>query len=450
MCLISKPFLKLPTVPSDGIGLPQALQDPWMTVHPPLVFIAYSAMGVLASFGIAADKSSLAAEKVQKWMRISWVFLGLGIFTGSIWAYRALGWGGYWAWDPIENAALIPWLMLCGFLHRKDRVNRACCVLPFAAACFGTFLTRSGILKDQSTHAYTEGNLIVTFVIGALLLTALCWLIIYWLRNRKEKEAAFKSGLQVRRKGGELPFAGVLHIYAILITLGTIAPMIVGTNTPIEYYAYISIAFVLSYSILLLLRDKEALKRRNLLMMAISTAIVICVALATGSTKIVWIILMWVCLMPLSLWLADRFRTNNWTFYLRHIGMILLIAGAITSSGLSRESIAFAKTDSASINIEGSNLWMTDLTNNDILIVPTLTGEFIIQCGNSVEANGYIAVSFITKPFIMLFWVGGFATILSPCLIAVMNKIRDWICMVTKNTDKTKLGNSKIMRCMKP
>jgi hypothetical protein len=340
--------------------------------------------------------------------------------------------------------------MLCGFLHRKDKINRACCVLPFAAACFGTFLTRSGILKDQSTHAYTEGNLIVTIVIGVLLLTALCWLMIYWLRSRKEKEAALKSGLPVRRKAGKLPFASVLHIYAVLITLGTIAPMIVGMNTPVEYYTCISIAFVLSYSILLLLRDKETLKRRNLLMMAISTAIVICVALATGSTKIVWIILLWVCLMPLSLWLADRFRTNNWTFYLRHIGVILLITGAITSSGLSRESIAFAKTDSSSINIEGNDLWMTDLTNKDILIVPTLTGELIIQCGSSVETGGYIAVPFIIKPFIMLFWVGGFAAILSPCLIAVMKKIRSWICTVTKSSDESKLDNPKIMRCMKP
>lgn len=424
MCLISKPFLKLPSVPLDGVGLPQALQDPWMAVHPPLVFIAYSAMGVLASLGIATDKNNLAAEKVQKWMRISWVFLGLGIFTGSIWAYRALGWGGYWAWDPIENAALVPWLMLCGFLHRKDRISRARCVLPFVAACFGTFLTRSGILKDQSTHAYTEGNLIVTIVIGALLLTPVCWLIIAWMRGRKDRVAACKSGLQGRSKGELLPFAGILHMYAMLITLGTIAPMIAGTNTLVEYYACISIAFVLSYSILLLIRDKETLKRRNLLMMAISTAIVICVALVTHSTNIVWIILLWACLMPLSLWLADRFSTNNWTFYLRHIGIILLIAGVITSSGLSRESIAFAKADSSSINIAGNDLLITDLTKKDVLIVHTLTGDIIIQCADSVEAGGYISVPFSTKPFIMLFWVGGFAAILSPCMIAVMKKIK--------------------------
>ena len=123
MCFISQPFAKMLVIPLDGLGLNGALKDPWMVVHPPLVFVSYSAMAILFAFSATLShikSSDEVKSKILYWLRVSWFFLGLGILTGSIWAYKALGWGGYWAWDPIENAALVPWLILCGYLHEND------------------------------------------------------------------------------------------------------------------------------------------------------------------------------------------------------------------------------------------------------------------------------------------------------------------------------------------
>jgi cytochrome c-type biogenesis protein CcmF len=119
MTFLSGPFRVLVGFPSEGLGLNPALKDIWMVVHPPLIFISYSAMAVLFCLSLIDftqdDKQQLFY--IRKWILISWLFLGMGILSGSIWAYRSLGWGGYWAWDPIENAALVPWLLLTALVH---------------------------------------------------------------------------------------------------------------------------------------------------------------------------------------------------------------------------------------------------------------------------------------------------------------------------------------------
>ena len=111
LAVASNPFAAGGGQLADGRGLNEALQDPWMVVHPPLVFISYSTMGMLFAKGFTKVERS--------WLFASLFFLSLGIMTGSIWAYRELGWGGYWAWDPIENAALIPWLIMCALVHKR-------------------------------------------------------------------------------------------------------------------------------------------------------------------------------------------------------------------------------------------------------------------------------------------------------------------------------------------
>ena len=421
MCLISQPFTKQPVTPVDGLGMPEVLKDPWMTVHPPLVFIAYSAMGVMAalSIGISTGTDAAAISMIQKWTRISWVFLGLGIFTGSIWAYRALGWGAYWAWDPIENAALAPWLILCGYLHSKEKVSRTRCLLPFSIACFGTFLTRSGILKDKSSHAYTEGNTLVSVIIIIFLLAVLCWYVISKIKKiRKIKEISDPKRIKEAIRNKKLLFTFIIYACSVLIALGTIAPLVFDFNTPVEYYTTVAIIFAVAYSLLLLAQDWEELKRRNLLMMALSTAAVIGITVATGSTNIGLILLVWLCLMPLSLWIACRFKTRNRRYYLFHIGMILLILGAIASSGLGKESIATVKPTGWSADIGGSSVLYADMANRDVLTVSKLTGDVVIQCADMfMMPDGDIAIPYITKPFILLFWIGGFMIILSPCMI---------------------------------
>ncbi|MGN6586130.1 MAG: cytochrome c biogenesis protein CcsA, partial [Solirubrobacterales bacterium] len=153
-----QPFATLPSTPSDGIGLNPLLQHPSMMIHPPMLYSGYVAMTVPFAFAIGALVTRrLDAEWIRATRRfalIAWTFLGFGLLLGARWSYTELGWGGYWAWDPVENAALMPWLVSTAFLHSimvqekrgMLRVWNACLVVgSFSMALLGTFLVRSGV-----------------------------------------------------------------------------------------------------------------------------------------------------------------------------------------------------------------------------------------------------------------------------------------------------------------
>ena len=182
------PFATLDPAPVDGIGLNPLLQHPSMMIHPPMLYSGYVAFTVPFAFAIGA----LVTRRVDaEWIRatrrfalIAWTFLGFGLLLGARWSYTELGWGGYWAWDPVENAALMPWLLGTAFLHSimvqekrgMLKVWNACLVVgTFSMALLGTFLVRSGVL--QSIHAFGDNTvgpyilgLIAVVVIGSALL----------------------------------------------------------------------------------------------------------------------------------------------------------------------------------------------------------------------------------------------------------------------------------------
>ena len=417
MCFFVRPFEQMTPLSPDGLGLSEALKDPWMVIHPPLVFISYSAMAVLFSLSTTISKNGgrVSAGRILTWLRISWIFLGLGIFSGSIWAYRALGWGGYWAWDPIENAALVPWLILCGYLHRRKFDEYSVCIVPFSIACFGVFLVRSGILKDQSAHAYTDGNAVITgailcFILGAILF--LTFIKIRKAKNRKNTDRAILSG-------GRRVFY-IINGYAALIFIGTVAPMILNTETPIAYYTAVSSVFTLAYSILLLLGDLEWLKRRSILMIVISTMLLIGIMAFCGSNQLWWLILLWICLMPLSLWLAAGF-SRKWNNYLPHLGVLLLMVGAIGSSALGEEAFTIANPGNNQIMIESVVIPLSELSQRDILIKSLPAEDIVIKYSlRSSLANGGALIPYETKPLILLFWIGGFSVIAAP-LISILS-----------------------------
>ncbi len=170
LTFITSPFATVSPVLADGRGLNPLLQNAYMQSHPPLLYIGYVGLSVPFAFAIAAlvtrRLDSTWITSVRRWTIISWVFLTVGIILGSRWAYEELGWGGYWAWDPVENAALMPWLVATAFLHsvmvqeRRGMLriwNMVLVILTFTLALFGTFLTRSGILS--SVHAFGESTL---------------------------------------------------------------------------------------------------------------------------------------------------------------------------------------------------------------------------------------------------------------------------------------------------
>ncbi|HET6999539.1 MAG TPA: cytochrome c-type biogenesis CcmF C-terminal domain-containing protein [Solirubrobacterales bacterium] len=172
------PFAALSPAPADGVGLNPLLQHPSMMIHPPMLYSGYVAFTIPFAFAIGALVTRrLDAEWIRATRRfalIAWAFLGFGLLLGARWSYTELGWGGYWAWDPVENAALMPWLIGTAFLHSimvqekrgMLKVWNACLVVAtFSLALLGTFLVRSGVL--QSIHAFGD-NTVGPYVLGLI------------------------------------------------------------------------------------------------------------------------------------------------------------------------------------------------------------------------------------------------------------------------------------------
>src|ERR1043165_6551471 len=167
ICFGSNPFQRLDFIPVDGRGLNPQLQNPGMAIHPPNLYLGYVGTSIPFAFAIAAlitrrlDAEWLAA--VRRWTLVSWLFLTIGITLGMWWAYVELGWGGYWAWDPVENASLLPWLTGTAFLHSimiqekrgmLKRWNVTLVVATFLLSILGTFITRSGVI--ESVHSFAQ------------------------------------------------------------------------------------------------------------------------------------------------------------------------------------------------------------------------------------------------------------------------------------------------------
>lgn len=412
MCFFIEPFVKTSLIPTDGLGLNEALKDPWMIVHPPLVFISYSAMALLFSLSatLTQKASKDVTDRILLWLRISWFFLGAGILSGSIWAYRALGWGGYWAWDPIENAALVPWLVICAYLHAREYHKPSVCIIPFSIACFGVFLARSGILKDQSAHAYADGNIIVTGIIFFIILGAV--LFLSFTKFRKQDDKWIKYGFSWYDKR---LITYSLYVYAALVFFGTIAPIVLHIEISVAFYTAISVVFAIIYVTLLLVWDLESLKRRNILMIVVSTVFVIGIIILTRSFKLWWLLLIWFCLMPLSLWLISRFKTKSCKYYLAHLGVLLLVIGSVGSSALDKEAFVLCYPNSSSVVISNIEIPTASLLEKEMLIKSLPTEDIVIQSSRIVPSSqGAILVPYVRKPLIILFWIGSLLIIVQP------------------------------------
>jgi cytochrome c-type biogenesis protein CcmF len=180
----SNPFTKLDPVPADGSGLNPLLQNPGMIFHPPLLFLGYAGYTIPCCLALASRLSGNGREWLdlcRNWNIVAWVFLTSGIILGAWWSYMELGWGGYWAWDPVENASLIPWLAGTGFVHTAIvgrtrgtllRTNVFMIALTFLLCFFATFVVRSGMI--ESLHAFGGSKMgvpLLVFLVAGLALT---------------------------------------------------------------------------------------------------------------------------------------------------------------------------------------------------------------------------------------------------------------------------------------
>lgn len=235
LVFISSPFVLLPQTPADGVGLNPLLQDPGMFIHPVTQYLGYVGFTVPFAFALAAlvtgDLSYDWIRTTRRWALFAWLFLSLGLLFGMRWAYVELGWGGYWGWDPVENAALIPWLTGTAYLHsvmiqeKRGMLkvwNLVLIMLTFLLCILGTFITRSGVI--QSVHAFgvsSMGPLFLAYIAAVLVVFA----YLMYLRMDKLKEENRLDSF-VSREATFLLNNLILLGAAVATLWGTIFPML--------------------------------------------------------------------------------------------------------------------------------------------------------------------------------------------------------------------------------
>ncbi len=230
---VSNPFEKLPSPLADGYGLNPLLQNPMMIFHPPTLFLGFVGFTVPFAYALAAlikgDISNEWLDRSRNWSLFAWISLTIGNLLGAQWAYVELGWGGYWAWDPVENASLLPWLTGTAFVHsimvQKSRDmmkvwNVVLIITTFLLTILGTFITRSGIIS--SVHAFGRSNIGTLFLVfmGIVALAAL--FLIPWRWNKIKSQKSIESLLS--RDFSFLLTNIVFSILTIAILWGTLYP----------------------------------------------------------------------------------------------------------------------------------------------------------------------------------------------------------------------------------
>jgi cytochrome c-type biogenesis protein CcmF len=232
----SNPFATLPEAPADGAGLNPILQDPGLAIHPPFLYLGYVGFSMAFSFSVAAliegKVDACWARWVRPWVLAAWCFLTIGITLGSAWAYYTLGWGGWWFWDPVENASLMPWLAGTALLHSALVVERRNAlvswtvllgILTFSLSLIGTFLVRSGVLT--SVHAFAEDPARGVFILAMIVGATGGALALYAVRAPSLKAAVPFSA--VSRESGLVLNNLLLSVVAFTVFLGTFYPLVI-------------------------------------------------------------------------------------------------------------------------------------------------------------------------------------------------------------------------------
>jgi cytochrome c-type biogenesis protein CcmF len=302
----ANPFHAVSPVPPDGPGPNALLQnDVLMIIHPPMLYSGY--VGMVIPFGMAmaallrGELGDAWLAPLRRWTLIPWAFLSVGIVLGSWWAYRVLGWGGYWAWDPVENASFLPWLTATAFLHSLMVMERravlklwtvALALGSFALTILGTFMTRSGVFN--SVHSFTQSEIGPTFLVflGLVLVASIALL---GLRGHLLVAAEGAIGSPASREAGMLVNNLLLSAFTFTVLLGTVYPIITeavrGVRVSVGEPYFNSLCVPQGLAILFLMGvgpllpwgrpDPAALKRQVLLPAGVGIGVVL-VGLAFG------------------------------------------------------------------------------------------------------------------------------------------------------------------------
>jgi cytochrome c-type biogenesis protein CcmF len=470
----SNPFERLDPAPSDGQGLNPLLQDPGLAFHPPTLYFGYVGMSVAFSFAIGAlitrDVDRDFARAMRPWVLAAWVFLTIGITAGSYWAYYELGWGGWWFWDPVENASLMPWLAATALLHSvtvlatRDGLRAwtiMLAVVAFSMSMVGTFLVRSGILTSVHSFAVDPGR-------GAFLLALLAIyiggaLVLYATRIATVREGAPFD--YVSREGALVANNLLLSAILGIVLIGTLYPLFAegmtgeklsvgppyfnATTAPITLGL---MAFMGAGPLMRWRHDNAVLVLRRIAAPIAATviALISMMILAPDAGFLPLLGLVFAAGVALAslapLWGRNLLRTPlfTWGMVIAHLGVAVSVAGMASESAFSKETlVARSIGDSANVGpytirflgvrpVAGPNFtateavlearrgdalplilkpatrafWSPVIETNEAAISTRLDGQLYLVLGQP-QSDGRWQLRLWWKPFVTLIWAGG-------------------------------------------
>ena len=467
LLITSNPFNHLFPAPKEGLGLNPILQDPILAIHPPILYLGYIGSSIVLSSSIAAIiqnyVNSQWAKNLKNWVIISWIFLTIGIILGSIWAYYELGWGGFWFWDPVENASLMPWLCATALLHSTFVLEKrsllatwtlVLSISSFTLSMCGTFLVRSGILN--SIHAFANdpkrGVFILIFLFLLIIISLFIFFIFYKEIKIEQKNFLFSKEISVLINNWFMMY------FLSVVLIGTVYPIFleVIANEKISvgppFYNKLLIPFLIPFLFFMSIGPSMKWIRHNIklinvrliLLFLLSSFVSYLILIRADLNTLFTTVLLVVSIYLFFITVRDFFIKNqkNFSQKISHFGFSLLILSIILNGIFSSEVITNIKIgekyefSNGSIyfeNIKSSKkqnymsfvgtFRIIENNNKEILLRPelrifnqpiTITSEADIKTNfigdkflvmNLVKGNEYYNIRYQTKPFMIWIWL---------------------------------------------
>ncbi len=372
LLLSSNPFDRLNPAPIEGQGLNPLLQDPGLAFHPPTLYIGYVGLSVAFSLAVGAlltrDVGPALARAMRPWVLGSWIFLTVGITAGSYWAYYELGWGGWWFWDPVENASLMPWLAATALLHSVSVLaargglktwTMMLAVVAFSMSMAGTFLVRSGILT--SVHAFAVDPARGTFILGLLVLYVGAALALFAWRAQTVTEGT-RFAL-VSREGALVLNNLLLSVILGIVFVGTLYPLFIEALTGEKlsvgppYFNAVAGPLALLLAILLMVGPLLRWRRHDVRIsgklvvpmligaVALAGSIILApdMSLLSRLGLTVGAALIPASLLPLFGRSLRRTPLATWGMVIAHLGVAVAMIGMASDSAFTKERLASAR-----------------------------------------------------------------------------------------------------------
>lgn len=418
--------------PPVGNGLTPALQNIWVVIHPPIIFAGFGSLSVMFAWAISAMASRDVKSwvpMVRPWAILSTAILGLGLCLGGFWAYETLGWGGFWAWDPVENVSFVPWIFTIALVHglivqatrgRWVRANLVLATVPFLTFCFGTLMTRSGVLGDASVHSFAEMNRVALKILLGLLVASSIAAVGYLVYSRSasasskagsepglDRESAYSSGVFLLSLIGFATGLGMSYPFFSGLMSGKAAVIEASLYHRTITWFFIPVLLLMASAPFLGWRKGSLRSLMGKLSGSFGVAMAITGILLMYFKRQSWIptgddatielpfgvhvsALAWICFLAFltsfvvvaNFWrMMEARRQRVWSLggYVSHIGVAVTLSGLIISLGLQRKAQVLTPRDEPAQVLDHTvtvgDMTAKDLTDRNNQVLIAMQGE---------------------------------------------------------------------------